>query len=155
MITEQSLRETLKDIFGIDDEHLRPISKNWFLPTVDNSDKVGTWIGYRILNKEPYARASQTGVIISKPMKVRFRLSFVGPQSEELADQTILWEDRLDVTAVFENHMNAQINYMSRTAFTYPIRNGGFNDELCWVVDFSAQTSYDIDTKQVPWLDRH
>ena len=153
MLDTKTLRETLKEIFGVDDKHLVPISTNWFLPTVDPEDKVGTWIGYRILSKKPYVRAWQAGVNIEKPVKVSFRLTFVGPQAEFLADQTLLWEDREDVSEAFEKSLT-QINYTDRTAFTYPVRNGGYNDDMAWIVDMSAQTSYIIDTKQVPWFQK-
>lgn len=151
MLDSTSLRNVLKEIFGIDDKYLVPISTNWFVPTIDPDDKKGSWIGYRIQSKKPYVRAYQTGRVIQKPIKVHFRLSFVGPEAEKLADQVLLWEDRTDVQKAFEK-VKAQINYEDRTSFTYPVRNGGFNDDLCWIVDISAQTFYEVDTKQVPWI---
>ena len=151
MLNATTLRSVLKTIFGIKDEYLVPISTNWFLPTVDPEDKIGTWIGYRILSKNPVVRAYQSGIMYVKPIKVNFRLSFVGRQAEELADQVLLWEDRKDVTEAFDA-IGAQINYIDRTSFSYPVRNGGFNDELCWIVDLSAQTFYEVDTKQKPWF---
>lgn len=153
MLRAKTLREVLKEIYGIDDKHLVPISTNWFLPTTDPEDKVNTWIGYRILGKKPYTRAFQGGRDMSKPIKVRFRITFVGPKAEELADQTLLWEDRADVTEAFEKTLS-QINYTDREAFTYPVRNGGYNDEMAWIVDMSVQTSYIVDTKQVPWFNK-
>lgn len=153
MLNAESLRKVLKDIFGIEDKYLVPISTNWFLPTTDPEDKTGTWIGYRIQSKRPIIRAYQQGVIYEKPIKVNFRLSFVGRQAEELVDQVLLWEDRKDVTEAFES-IKAQINYVDRQAFSYPVRNGGFNDELCWIVDLTAQTFYEVDTKQKPWIPR-
>lgn len=152
MLNAETLRETLKEIFGIDDKYLVPISTNWFLPTTDPADKVHTWIGYRIISKKPYVRAAQYGRNMVKPIKVQFRITFVGPQAEELADQILLWEDRTDVTNAFEKTAS-QINYTDRTSFTYPVRNGGYNDDLAWIVDLSAQTSYEVDTKQVPWFE--
>lgn len=151
MIDSDTLRLVLKDIFGIDDDHLVPISTNWFIPTVDPEDKTSSWIGYRILDKKPYARAWQGGVMMNKPLKVHFRITFMGPQAEALSDQTLLWEDRDDVREAFEKYQ-AQINYQDRTSFSYPVRNGGFNDELAWVVDMSLQTSYEVNTNQMPWL---
>ncbi len=153
MLNAKILRETLKEIFGIDDKYLVPISTNWFLPTTDPADKVNTWIGYRIISKKPYARAYQANSDMTKPVKVTFRITFVGPKAEELADQVLLWEDRTDVQVAFEKH-SSQINYVDRTSFTYPVRNGGYNDELAWIVDLSAQTSYNVDTKQVPWFSK-
>lgn len=153
MLDSKSLRDILKEIYGIEDKYLVPISTNWFIPTIDPEDKIGTWIGYRILSKKPYARAYQIGLCYSVPLKVNFRLSFVGPQAEKLADQTMIWENRTDVIKAFEK-VQAQINYTDRTSFTYPVRNGGFNDSLSWIVDMSAQTTCDIDTKQKPWIPR-
>lgn len=153
MLSAKILRDILKEIYGIDDKYLVPISTNWFLPTTDPADKVHTWIGYRILSKKPYVRTTQRGRDKVKDIKVSFRLSFVGPQAEELADQTLLWEDRDDVTVAFEKYLS-QINYTDRTAFTYPVRNGGYNDDMAWIVDMSAQTSYIVDTKQVPWFSK-
>ena len=153
MLNAKILRATLKEIFGIEDKYLVPISTNWFLPTTDPEDHVGTWIGYRIISKKPYVRAYQAGTVKTKPIRVQFRITFVGPQAEELADQVLLWEDRTDVSEAFEESMT-QINYTDRTSFTYPVRNGGYNDELAWVVDLSAQTSYEVDTKQVPWFSK-
>lgn len=151
MLNGETLRGILKDIFGIEDKYLVPISTNWFVPTVDPEDKTGTWIGYRIQSKKPTTRAYQQGGVFVKPIKVSFRLSFVGKQAESLADQVLLWEDRTDVTKAFEKQ-KAQINYNDRVSFTYPVRNGGFNDELCWIVDLSAQTFYEVNTNQGPWI---
>lgn len=153
MLDAKTLRETLKEIYGVDDKYLVPISTNWFLPTTDPEDKVHTWIGYRILSKKPYVRASQQGRDMTKQIRVSFRLTFVGPQAEAFADQTLLWEDRTDVTIAFEKSLS-QINYVDRTEFTYPVRNGGYNDDMAWIVDMSAQTSYIVDTKQVPWFNK-
>ena len=153
MLNAKILRDTLKEIFGIDDKYLVPISTNWFLPTTDPDDHIGTWIGYRIMNKKPYVRAYQTGTMMTKPIRVSFRITFVGPQAEELADQVLLWEDRTDVSNAFEKSQT-QINYTDRVSFSYPVRNGGYNDELAWIVDLSAQTSYEVDTKQMPWFSK-
>ena len=151
MLDAKSLRSILKEIYGVEDKYLVPISTNWFLPTVDPEDKIGTWVGYRILSKKPLLRAYQQGRHMVKSIKVNFRITFVGPQAEELADQVMIWEDRTDVTEAFAKH-KSQINYVDRTSFTYPVRNGGFNDELAWIVDLSAQTFYEVDTKQHPWF---
>lgn len=151
MLDAVSLRRVLKEIYGIEDKYLVPISTNWFLPTTDPEDKVHSWIGYRIISKKPVQRLYQNGLYVVKPIKVSFRITFVGPQAEELADQCLAWEDRTDVTSAFEKE-KAQINYVDRTSFTYPVRNGGYNDALAWIVDMSAQTFYEIDTKQKPWF---
>ena len=153
MLDAEILRNILKDIYGVEDKFLVPISTNWFVPTVDPNEKIGTFIGYRVISKEPLIRAYQKDVHMVKSVRVSFRLTFVGPQAEQFADQTLLWDERTDVIKAFEKY-KAQINYKSRTSFSYPVRNGGFNDSLAWIVDMSAQTFYEADTKQQPWIPR-
>lgn len=153
MLDAEILRNILKDIYGVEDKFLVPISTNWFIPTVDPDEKIGTFIGYRVISKEPLIRAYQKDVHMVKSVRVSFRLTFVGPQAEQFADQTLLWDERTDVIKAFEKY-KAQINYKSRTSFSYPVRNGGFNDSLAWIVDMSAQTFYEADTKQQPWIPR-
>ena len=151
MLNASSLRSVLKDIYGVEDKYLVPISTNWFIPTIDPEDKIGTWIGYRIISKKPVLRAYQSGRNMVKSIKVSFRITFVGPDAEKLADQVLLWEDRTDVTEAFAKQQ-AEVNYTDRTSFTYPVRNGGFNDSMAWIVDLTAQTFYEVDTKQNPWF---
>ena len=153
MLDAEILRNILKDIYGVEDKFLVPISTNWFVPTVDPCEKIGTFIGYRVISKEPLIRAYQKDVHMVKSVRVSFRLTFVGPQAEQFADQTLLWDERTDVIKAFEKY-KVQINYKSRTSFSYPVRNGGFNDSLAWIVDMSAQTFYEADTKQQPWIPR-
>lgn len=151
MLDNASLRDILKIIYGVEDKYLVPISTNWFVPTIDPEDKIGTWIGYRIISKRPYTRAYQKFKTMVIPTKVSFRMTFVGPEAEKLCDQTLAWDVRTDVIRAFEKYQ-AQINYVDRNAFTYPTRNAGFNDCMSWIVDMSAQTFYEIDTKQEPWV---
>ena len=40
MLDATSLRKVLKEIFGIEDKYLVPISTNWFVPTVDPEDGI-------------------------------------------------------------------------------------------------------------------
>lgn len=150
MIDTPSLRAILKDIYGIGNRYLAPISTNWFVPTIDPKEKVGTWIGYRITKSEPYIRAyinDRTNVV---PFRVTFRLSFVGPQSEAMALDTLVWHTRSDVVQAFEKYQ-AQLNYTDRDIFSYPLRLEGYNDQLAWVTDITAQTFYESQTNWRPW----
>ena len=150
MINSKTLRQTLKDIYGIEDKYLVPMDNGWYVPTYDKNDKVGTWIGYRILSIKPNLRAGYAGTSYSKSIKCRFRLSFIGKQAEELALQTLLFDDRLDVVEAFEK-CQTQLNYTSRELLTYPIREGGLNDSLCWFVDFDCQSFYSADWEGKGW----
>ena len=125
MLNASSLRSVLKDIYGVEDKYLVPISTNWFIPTVDPEDKIGDWIGYRIISKKPVLRAYQSGRNMVKSIKVSFRITFVGPHAEDLADQVLLWEDRTDVTEAFAKQQ-AEVNSSDRSSLTYPHRVTSF-----------------------------
>ena len=153
MFNSKSLRIALKNLFGVEDKYIVPISEGWFVPTLPEEETVGTWIGYRIMSYTPYTRSLQMNADKAVPVKVSFRMTFVGPEAEELAQQTLLWETRSDVTKIFED-MEAQINYTNRHVFSYPLKNKGFNDMCCWVVDLSAQTFYKVNANYKPWFEK-
>lgn len=154
MLNSDTLRSTLKSIFGIEDKYLVPLDSGWYVPTYDRTDKVGTWIGYRIMSKKPNVRTftghNGTEPTKLKSIKVTFRLSFIGPQAETLCDQTIMWDDRKDVQKTFEQ-IDTQLNYINRQVFSYPVKEGGLNDNLCWCVDMEAQTFYEVPTNWKLW----
>lgn len=154
MLNTKKLKSVLKEIFGVDDKYLVPLDEGWYVPTYDKTDKVGTWIGYRIMTKKPNVRTftghNSSGPTKIKSIKVTFRISFIGPQAEELCDQTLMWDDRQDVKTAFEQQ-DTQLNYVDRQVFSYPVKNGGLNDNLCWCVDFPAQTFYEVPTGWKKW----
>lgn len=152
MLDSKILRDILKQIYQIDDKYLVPLSQGWFVPTLPEEETVGTWIGYRVLAIEPYTRGYTTSEdFVTIPVKMTFRISFVGPQAEDFAYQTMLWDLRTDIQELFDKQ-EAQINYEAREIFTYPLKNKGFNDMLCWVVDFHAQTFYKVNANHIPWI---
>lgn len=151
MFNTDALRSVLKEIFGVDDKYLLPLTADQFVPTIDPDDKVGTWIGYMMLYKEPYTRGFMAEPNAYQPIAVKFRTTFVGPQAEEFADSTLFWDMRHDVTRAFERE-NAQLNYMQRQLYTYPVQNKGFNDRLCWIVDMKVQTIVELDMNHGPWF---
>ena len=151
MLNAKSLRTALKEIFGVDDKYLVPLDEGWYVPTYDKEDTVGTWIGYRVLSKSPNLRAYQERDRWIRSLKASFRISFVGLQAEELADMTLLWDNRTDVQTAFEKYCNAQLDYNRRAQFSYPIKNGGLNDNLCWCVDFACHAFYVIEANYELW----
>lgn len=150
MIDTNSLRAILKDIYGIEDKYLVPMDEGWYAPTYDRNDKVGTWIGYRILSVKSNLRAGYQGDAYSKSVKARFRLSFVGKQAEALALQTLVFDERADVVKAFEK-FQIQLNYTSREILTYPTKESGLNDSLVWFVDFDCQSFYNVEWKGRDW----
>lgn len=150
MLDSTALRQALKDIYGIPDKYLVPLDCGWYIPNYDKNDKIGTWIGYRILEVKPNLRAGYTGQSYSKSVKIRFRLSFVGKQAEQLALQTLLFDDRQDVVQAFEKSQT-QLNYVSREILTYPLKEGGLNDNLVWFTDIDCQSFYAVDVSYKDW----
>ena len=150
MLDSVALRKALKDIYGIEDKYLVPLDTGWYVPTYDKDNKVGTWIGYRILEVKPNLRAGYTGSSYTKSVKIRFRLSFAGKQAEELALQTLLFDERKDVIKAFEQSQT-QLNYVSREILTYPIKEGGLNDNLVWFTDIDCQSFYAVDITYGDW----
>jgi len=150
MLTSETLRKALIEIFGVPEKYIVPLDQGWYVPTYDPEDKVGTWLGYRILTKKQIARAMTQNTTFIKSVKVKFRLAFIGPQAEELADSTLFWDDRKDVIKAFEE-TGFQLNYSKRLQFSYPVANGGLNDSLCWCVDFEAQGFYTQNANWPKW----
>lgn len=150
MLDSVALREALKSIYGIEDKYLVPLDSGWYVPTYDHNDKVGTWIGYRILSVKPNLRAGYSGQSYTKSVKIRFRVSFVGKQAEQLALQTLLFDERKDVIEAFEQSQT-QLNYISRDILTYPLKEGGLNDNLVWFTDIECQSFYAADVQYKDW----
>lgn len=150
MLNSTELRIALKAIYGVEDKYIVPLDEGWYVPTYDKNEKVGTWIGYRILEVKPNVRAGYTGSSYNQSVKIRFRLSFIGTNAEELALQTLLFDDRLDVVKAFEASQT-QLNYTSRSIMTYPVKEGGLNDSLVWFTDIDCQSFYAVDVKYGDW----
>ena len=153
MLDSGSIRHIIKEAFGIEDKYLVELTDDWFVPTMDPNNKVGTWIGFMVLSKKRYTRGFESRSAAVLPVRVRFRLTFVGPQAEELVDSTMAWDMRDDIKKLFEKYQ-AQLNYTDRQSYTYPVKNPGYNDRLCWIVDMTAQTSYDVKINRGPWFPR-
>ena len=152
MLDTPTLHDILLHIYGIEPEYLVPLDTDWYVPTYDKNNHVGTWIGYRILMVKPNVRANYTGSSYNKSIKGRFRLSFIGKQAESLALATLLFDDRKDVIEEFARH-GIQVNYTSREILTYPLKEGGLNNSLVWFTDIECQSFYAADVKYDRWTD--
>ena len=85
MMTETNLKEILKTLFSIDDEHVLPITTNWFVPEIKSGTNEDT-IGYRVQSKSIREEKGR------KYFRTNFRLSFVGEHAEELSQEVLLWQ---------------------------------------------------------------
>jgi hypothetical protein len=141
--------------FGDDrsqDKYVLPLQGNWFVPTSAleaGDESPTTWIGYLILESRGETRsANYQGQVIERQMRQLFRLTFVGPQAEELANSTFFWEERKDVQDAFAD-MDAQLAYNQRRVYTRIFEQQGYNDTLVWVVDMMAMAT--IATEAASW----
>ncbi len=157
MITSASLKAGLNTIFfGADTtkyKYIVPIRGGFFTPAaLDKSDHVSTWIGYRILEITPRARAYKNVGEINEVVRVDFRITGLGPGSEEFITSTLLWENRVDVKDVFEGQQEAQVMYDRRRVYTHPIEQEGFGDDMLWVTDMHAMTYLKRELTTQPWF---
>jgi hypothetical protein len=160
MITMKGLHEALPRIlFGEDrsqDKYIVPLQGNWFVPTTaleDGDDSPTTWIGYLMLESRGETRsANYQGQVIERQMRQIFRLTFVGPQAEDLANSTFFWEERKDVQDAFVK-MDAQVAYNQRRVYTRIFEQQGYNDTLVWVVDMMAMSTTAVTAEGWrPWI---
>jgi hypothetical protein len=131
-------------------KYIVPLQADWFVPAIDPEAPTGNWIGYMILSISPSVRPLQpeldTDMVTN--LKVSFRLTFIGPQAEEMAVSTLFWNKRPDVQQVFKT-MQAQLRHVDGRVYTHLIRNDELNIKHVWGTDMSAMTFFNTDTHQV------
>ena len=132
MMTETNLKEILKTLFSLDDEHLLPITTNWFVPEIKSRTNEDT-IGYRIQSKSIREEKGR------KYLRASFRLSFVGEHAEELSQEVLLWQCDEKADGLFEKD-NVQIDYSGMSVFSYPIKD---SNKIAWIVDLSTKSFLD------------
>lgn len=151
MLTMTTLGKILKTVFNGMDDNIIPLQGNWFVPLKRGKDSVQTWIGYVILSKYPRVRTWQGDRDLYKDTKTVFRVTFTGPQAEEMAYSTLVWDERLDVRKLFEE-IGCQLCYDERRIYTRVFEQEGFNNTITWAIDFAALDYYIYDTEQTPWI---
>lgn len=129
MMTESNLKEVIKTLFSIDDEHLLLITTNWFVPEIKPGTNEDT-IGYRIQSKSIREEKGR------KFLRANFRISFVGEHAEELSQEVLLWQCDEKADALFKKY-NVQIDYSGMSAFSYPIKD---SSKIAWIVDLSTNS---------------
>ena len=61
-----------------------------------------------------------------------------------------MFDERKDVIKAFEQSQT-QLNYVAREILTYPIKEGGLNDNLVWFTDIDCQSFYAVDITYGDW----
>ena len=143
MLDTATLRQIIKEIYNLDDDCIKAITTNWFLPEITN-DIPEIIIGYRILSKRKINAEDSFNKEKKDCIKSSFRIVFVGENAEQFADQLHFWQDNKEVLKIFDKY-KVKINFNDMTAFTYPIKAG--NCEMAWIFDMSARSDYHSDLK--------
>ncbi|MBR5966203.1 MAG: hypothetical protein IK015_08840 [Treponema sp.] len=149
MLNLKTLRIILKEIFELDDEHIVPITANWFVPSVNLKEEDEIYLGYRIISKKQFSLKDDEN---AGPdfIKVYFRLSFLGRNSEQFAEQIYFWKDNDKVKNVFAS-FDLELNFNDISSFTYPISSSVKNGEMSWIFDMSAMSDYEKELKLITY----
>ena len=143
MLDTATLRQIIKEIYNLDDDCIKAITTNWFLPEITN-DIPEIIVGYRILSKKKICAENSFNKEQKDCIRSSFRLTFVGENAEQFADQIHFWQDNKDVMKIFDKY-KIKLNSYDMTAFTYPIKAG--KCEMAWIWDMSANSDYHSDLK--------
>ena len=144
MLDSKTLRLIIKSIFNIDDDYIVPITSNWFVPDVNLDTNPGTYIGYRIMSKRNVFAENSNNNLKIDSIKVCFRLTFIGSDAEQLADQIYFWKDQKTVKKIFDSY-KLRFNYSDMVSFSYPIKFKNF--DMSWIFDLSVFSDYLEDLK--------
>ena len=149
MLNSKILGQLIKDIYNLDDEFIVPNSSDWFIPEINLDEKPGTYIGYRIISKRNCYAETLNNKHKKDYIKTRFRLCFVGPESEALEEQVHFWKDNQNVNKLFSFH-KLILNYTDMTSFTYPVRNEkGYHEMSCNSDCFQDLKQINSDSKKI------
>lgn len=106
------LRDILAEIFfSIEDreeakKYIVPKQGNWYNPQDGHRNKINTWIGYGIPDRESVLKAREEANEDNLPINiinelVIIDLQFVGEQAEDMAASVMHWPKRADVREAF------------------------------------------------------
>ena len=135
----KALKTVLKEIFKVYDEFVVPLGDGWYVPKCEKEKlETETYIGYRFLSKKVVSIIEDSDSEIQLKVKVSFRISFAGIDSEKFLNRVLFWKKNSFVREKFEKYMTI-IDLDKITAFSYPAKDLG---EDIWVVDFSGESIY-------------
>ena len=141
MLSMNSLRVLIKEIFNLDDEHVIPITSNWFAPDIKFEKVSGTYVGYRIVNKRFVPFDNPQNLLRENALMLSLRLSFMGDNAENLSTQVTMWEQMEDIQSYFASK-SMSIVYDDMECFSYPLKIVHF--KLAWIVDISVYSACDL-----------
>lgn len=149
-----TLRGILAAILSIDENHVVPKQGNWWNPQQANAN-IENWCAFQIRSNKPRTapfyntgKEENTKVNGAAILKIAtIDLQFVGPQSEDLAQNVALWAMRSDVQKQFKQVRGAVL-YDSAEAISSIFSQEGNNTVIAWNSTLQVLWYSVLDTSQ-------
>lgn len=157
-LNQTTLRGILAAILSVNEKYVVPKQGNWFNPQEANAN-IENWCAYQIRQNRPrtlpfYNVGTQTqgqtktkvnGGAVLKIADID--LQFVGPRSEELANNVAYWSMRTDVQTQFKQVHGAVLNDQF-DAISSIFSQDGNNTVMAWNTTLRIQWYSFLDTNQ-------
>lgn len=149
-----TLRGILAAILSIDENHVVPKQGNWWNPQQTNAN-IENWCAFQIRSNKPRTapfyntgKEENTKVNGAAILKIAtIDLQFVGPQSEDLAQNVALWAMRSDVQKQFKQVRGAVL-YDGAEAISSIFSQEGNNTVIAWNSTLQVLWYSVLDTSQ-------
>lgn len=149
-----TLRGILAAILSIDENHVVPKQGNWWNPQQANAN-IENWCAFQIRSNKPRTapfyntgKEENTKVNGATILKIAtIDLQFVGPQSEDLAQNVALWAMRSDVQKQFKQVRGAVL-YDGAEAISSIFSQEGNNTVIAWNSTLQVLWYSVLDTSQ-------
>lgn len=157
-LNQTTLRGILAAILSVNEKYVVPKQGNWFNPQEANAN-IENWCAYQIRQNRPrtlpfYDVGTQRqGQIETKVnggavLKIAdIDLQFVGPKSEELANNVAFWPLRSDVQTQFRTVQGAILNDEYDAVSSFFMQEGN-NTVMAWNTTIRVQWYSLLDTNQ-------
>jgi len=153
-LNQTTLRGILAAILSVDQKYVVPKQGNWFNPQEANAN-IENWCAYQIRQNRPRTlpfydvgkegSSKKNGGAVLKIAEID--LQFVGPKSEELANNVAFWSMRTDVQQQLAQVHGAILND-EYDAVSSVFMQEGNNTVLAWNTSIRVQWYHFLDTNQ-------
>ncbi len=149
-LNQSTLRGILAAILSVNENYVVLKQGNWWNPQ-EKSNSPNNWCAYRIKSNRPrsapfYNTDGKTNrVCVEKIAEIE--LQFVGPDSEEIANNVSTWALRADVKEQFAKVQGA-IMYDDMNAIATSFYQDGTNNITAWNVTLRVRWVSILDTGQ-------
>lgn len=151
-LNQSTLRGILAQITSVSQNYIVPKQGNWWNPQ-EQVQRPDTWCAYIIRSNQPrtypfYKNENGINTVVTEKIAT-IDLQFVGPQSEQIAQNVALWPLRADVAAAFKGVRGA-ILPDDLTARSSAFYQDGNNNVTAWNVTIRVLWYSELATNQGP-----